>query len=204
MKKFLKKYLISGILVLVPVVVTILVLKTLIVWLDGLVFSFIPFEFRPKQLLGFDVPGFGLVLTFCFILLAGIFTRLYIGKKFVLLGDAIFARLPFGRAIYQATKQVLHTTLSDTGQKTRRVVLVEYPKAETYAIGFVTGRWSDVYPSTKEIDDLLVFVPTAPNPTSGFLLIVPENKVIKIDMSPEEASKLLISGGLLAKKSEPV
>ena len=204
MKKFLKKSLVSGILVLVPVVVTVWVLKTLIVWLDGLVFSFIPFEFHPKQLLGFDIPGFGLVLTFAIILLAGIFTRLYIGKKFVSLGDAIFARLPFGRSIYQATKQVLHSTLADNREKARRVVLVEYPISGTYAIGFLTGKWSDVTPSTKEIEDLLVFVPTAPNPTSGFLLIVPEDKVVQTDLSTEEASKLLISGGLLAKKSNSV
>jgi uncharacterized membrane protein len=205
MKKFLKKYLISGILVLVPVIVTVWVLKTLIVWLDGMIFSFIPFDFRPKQLIGFDIPGFGLVLTIIIILVTGIFTRLYIGKKFISLGDAIFARLPFGRAIYQATKQVLHSAIGEGDQKTRRVVLVEYPKAESYAIGFLTGTWGDKDSApSKGKEDVIVFVPTAPNPTSGFLLIVPLDSVIQTDMSTEDASKLLISGGLLAKKLESV
>lgn len=202
MKGSIKKYLVSGILVLVPVVFTVWVLKTLIVWLDGLIFSFLPHQLRPESLIGYNIPGVGLIVTFIIVLLAGIFTRLYIGKKFVKVGDSIFARLPFGRAIYQATKQVLHSTLGEKGQKARRVVLIEYPKSGSYAIGFLTGEWDKLAPPQDKEgakDYITVFVPTTPNPTSGFLLIVPKDSAIPTSLSPEEASKLLISGGLLAK-----
>lgn len=197
MKSFLKRYLISGIVVLVPVVATIWVLKTLIVWIDGLIFSLIPGQLVPQYLE--NIPGLGLVFTIIVILLTGVFTRNYIGKKFVQAGDAFFARLPFGRAIYQAIKQVLHSTLSEDAQKARRVVLVEYPKSGSYAIGFLTGKWKKTKLEGEAANDIMVFIPTAPNPTSGFLLIVPEESVIQTDMSPEEASKILITGGLLAK-----
>lgn len=202
MKAFLKKYMVAGLLVLVPVVATVWLLKTLIIWLNDLPFTFLPHQLRPEYLLGYDIPGVGLLLTFVVILLAGIFTRLYIGKKIVKLGDAFFGRLPFGRAIYQAIKQVTHSTLSEAGQKTRRVVLVEYPKAGIYAIGFLTGSWGDHCGKSDLKDRVMVFVPTAPNPTSGFLLIVARNDVIPLEMSAEEASRLLISGGLLAKEPE--
>lgn len=202
MKSFLKKYLISGILVVVPVVATVWVLKTLILWLDGLIFSLLPHQLRLESLIGFNIPGVGLFLTVALILLAGVFTRLYIGKKIVKAGDLFFSKLPFGRAIYQAIKQVLDSTLSEKAQKTKRVVLVEYPKANSYAIGFLTGIWKGPIFGAKEEQNVIVFVPTAPNPTSGFLLIVPESAVISTHMTTEEASKLLISGGLLAKKEE--
>ncbi len=198
MKAFIKRYIISGVLVLVPIVVTIWVLKTLIIWLDGLIFSFLPHQLRPEYLIGYNIPGLGLLVTFGIVLLAGFLTRNYLGKKLIQIGDKIFARLPFGRAIYNATKQVLHSTIAKDGQKSRRVVLAEYPQKGSYAIGFLTGEWV-MFEKEKH---QMVFVPTAPNPTSGFLLIVPDEKVIQTDMSPEEASKLLISGGLLAKRPE--
>ena len=202
MKAFIKKYLISGVLVLVPIVATVWVLKTLIIWLDGLVFSFFPYQLRPKSLFGYDIPGLGFVLTIVIILLAGAFARMYIGKKFVAMGDSIFARVPFGRAIYQATKQVLQSTLTDKKSKERRVVLVEFPIKGTYAMGFLTGHWNGSKMGDKGKDGIMVFVPTAPNPTSGFLLVVSEDSLIPTNLSAEEASKLLISGGLLARKSE--
>lgn len=200
MKNFLKKYLIAGVLVLVPAVATIWVLKTLIVWLDGLIFSFIPHQLKPEYLE--NIPGLGLILTFVVVMLVGALTRFYIGRKLVQLGDSIFARVPFGRAIYQAIKSVLQTTFSDGGQKIRRVVLVEYPKTGSYAMGFLTGKWSGSNPDDKINGNSMVFIPTAPNPTSGFLLIVSDESLIPTNLSTEEASKILISGGLLAKKAE--
>lgn len=201
MKDFLKKYMIAGILVLVPVVVTIWVLKVVIFWMDDFAFALVPRQFRPAALLGYEIPGLGLMLTLALILSAGVFTRLYIGKKFVGLGDRIFARVPFGRSIYQATKQVLNTAFSED-QKQRSVVLVEYPKENSYAIGFMTGRANDHLWERDATSMVVVFVPTAPNPTSGFLLVVPESAVIKTHMTTEEASKIIISGGLLAKSRE--
>lgn len=202
MKGFLKKYLISGILVVVPVVATVWVLKTLIVWLDGLIFSFIPTQIRPETLIGYNIPGLGFVLTMLIVLIAGVFGRMYIGRKFIKLGDAIFARLPFGRAIYQATKQVLQSTLADNKQKERRVVLVEFPINGTYAIGFLTGKWDSLPIGNKTGERSMVFVPTVPNPTSGFLLVVSEDSIIPTNLSAEEASKILISGGLLSRKTD--
>lgn len=210
MKSFFKKYLISGTLVFVPVVATIWILKAVILWLDDAMISFLPSSIRPDRLIGFDIPGIGLLLTIILILLVGIFTRLYIGKWLVHMGDRIFSKLPFGRAIYQAIKQVLDTALTDKRQKLKRVVLIEYPKKDSYALGFLTGDFTHYMPGgikkAKDIidNDVMVFVPTAPNPTSGFLLIVPEKSLIKTEMTTEEASKLLISGGLLAKKAKTV
>lgn len=195
MKSFLKKYLIAGIVVIVPIVATIWVLKTLILWMDGLIFSIIPHQLVPDYLK--NIPGLGLLVTFALVLLIGIFTRLYIGKKIVQAGDSIFARLPFGRAIYKAIKQALHSTLSEDANKPRRVVLIEYPRPGTYAMAFQTGRWKKKKPEDK--NQVMVFLPTAPNPTSGYLLIVDEDAVIKTDISTEEASRILISGGLLSE-----
>lgn len=203
MSKFIKRCLVSGILVIVPVVATLWILKTLIMWLDGIIFSFLPYQLLPENLLGYSLPGVGLVLTFIIIVVVGFFARLYIGKRFVKVGDAIFARVPFARTIYKATQNVLETTLSEGGDKRiKRAVLVEYPKAGSYAVGFLTGTWDK--PLLKEDGKkcVTVFVPTTPNPTSGFLLIVPEDAVYPTGMSAEEASKLIISGGLLAKKVE--
>lgn len=201
MKSFIKKYMIAGILVVVPVVATIWVLKTLIVWLDGLPYSFLPYGLQPETIIGFRIPGIGLFLTIALILLAGVLTRVYIGKKLIGMGDKIFERLPFGRAIYQATKQVLQSTLNQGAQKSRRVVLVEFPKTGSHALGFLTGKWRDPHDPLAK-DKTMVFVPTAPNPTSGFLLFVDDSSIVNTNLSPEEATKLIISGGLLTKGIE--
>jgi uncharacterized membrane protein len=200
-KTVINKYLVAGLLVVIPVVATVWVLKVLILWLDGIIFSLLPAQLSPQYLFGYHIPGIGLLLTFVIILLTGVLTRLYIGKKLVGLGDRIFARLPFGRAIYKATQQVLSSTLAHRAQKEKRVVLVEYPKQGSYCIAFMTGTWSES-PARDGKRHVTVFMPTAPNPTSGFLMIVPETAIVPTGMTAEEATKLIVSGGLLAKKTE--
>ncbi|PIR18283.1 MAG: hypothetical protein COV46_00675 [Deltaproteobacteria bacterium CG11_big_fil_rev_8_21_14_0_20_49_13] len=196
-KDLFKKYFIAGTVVIVPIAVTLWILKSIIEWADGFFISLLPDFFKPS-FLSFDrIPGAGLVLTVGIILLVGVITRLYLGKKLIAFGDSLLNRLPFGRSIYNALKQILQTAFTSQEDKFKGVALVEYPKEGSFAIAFITGDVdADISPDINE-KYLKVFVPTSPNPTSGFLLIVPERKLKRLNMSVEEASKLVISGGLL-------
>ncbi len=192
-----KRYFIAGTLVLIPVAGTIWILKTVILWADGFFVSLLPEFLQPQLLTTKKIPGIGLVLTIAIILVVGIFTRLYLGKLIISWGDALISKIPFGRSVYGTIKQLLQTAFTTGGEKFKGVCLVEYPKEDSYAIAFVTG---DSTPETNPSADgkfIRVFVPTSPNPTSGFLLILPEEKVKMLDISVEDASKLIVSGGLL-------
>lgn len=197
LKTLFQRYFIAGTLVLVPVAGTIWILKAVIIWADGFFISLLPDLFMPSFLSTRRLPGIGLVLTVAMILAVGIFTRLYLGKKLISLGDSLLNRVPFGRSIYNALKQIMQTALTKGDEKFKGVGLVEYPKEGSFAIAFITGDASPEITPDASKKHLKVFVPTSPNPTSGFLLIVPEEKVKRLDMSVEEASKLIISGGLL-------
>ncbi|MBI2341832.1 MAG: DUF502 domain-containing protein [Deltaproteobacteria bacterium] len=197
MKNFFKKYFIAGTLVTIPVAGTIWILKTIILWADGFFVSLLPVALQPSFLTTGKIPGVGLVLTIAIILIVGIFTRLYLGKKLISIGDGAINKIPFGRSVYNTLKQILHTAFTPGEQKFKGVCLVQYPIESSYAIAFITGESSaNTSPDAKQ-NYLRVFVPTTPNPTSGFLLIVPENNVIRLNISVEEASKVIISGGLL-------
>jgi len=131
------------------------------------------------------------------ILAVGVFTRLYLGRLVISWGDLLISKIPFGRSIYSSIKQLLHTAFTSGSEKFKGVCLIEYPKESSYAIAFVTG---DSTPETSPEAGkkfIRVFVPTSPNPTSGYLLMLPEEKVKMLDISVEDASKLVISGGLL-------
>lgn len=198
MKTLFKKYFVAGTIVFVPIVGTIWILKAIILWADNVFVSLLPRTLLPDFL--HRIPGVGLVLTLFTILLMGAFTRLYLGKRIVSYGDLLFSKVPFGRAIYQGIKQLLSAVFMRGEGRFSRVVMVEYPKEGSYAIGFVTGRCDERTVPKKGEDFLCVFVPTTPNPTSGFLLIIPEEKIIPMDMSVEEATKLVISGGLVTER----
>jgi uncharacterized membrane protein len=193
LKSLFKKYFIAGTIVLVPVAGTVWILKTIIIWADGFFMSLLPEAIQPRH----KIPGVGLVITIAAILTVGIFTRLYLGKKLFALGDKLISAIPFGRAIYNALKQILATAFADKEDRFKGVCLVEYPKAGTYAMAFITNDASVDTPKSDGKKYLRVFVPTTPNPTSGFLLILPEDEVKMLDLSIEQASKMIISGGLL-------
>lgn len=197
LKTLFKKYFIAGILVLIPVAGTIWILKAIILWADGFFVSLLPAFLQPPILTSNKIPGVGLILTIVLILLAGVFTRLYLGKRLIGWGDALISKIPFGRSVYGTLKQILQTAFTPGNQKFKGVCLIEYPKENSFALAFITSESGGATSPEAGKKYLRVFVPTTPNPTSGFLLIIPENEVKRLDISIEEASKIIISGGLL-------
>ncbi|MBD3319798.1 MAG: DUF502 domain-containing protein [Chitinivibrionales bacterium] len=190
MKKALKKYFASGLLVVVPIALTVYILMILIKFTDRL----FPISFLP-----FYIPGFGVIITLCIILLVGIITTNYLGKKLVALGEFIIARIPLVKEIYNSIKQISEAMFAMEDTSFRRVVLIEYPRRGIYTMVFVTGiTKGEIQAKTKQ-KLLNVFVPTTPNPTSGFYLMVPETDVIELGMSTEEGFRLIISGGMASR-----
>ncbi|MBU4484692.1 DUF502 domain-containing protein [bacterium] len=203
LKVLFKKYFIAGALALLPIAGTVWLLKVIILTTDNFFTSFIPKPFRPETLIGYDIPGLGVIFALFFVTLVGVITRLYFGKVLVKFGDQILGKIPLGRGIYRGLKQFVNTIFikDEKNKRFRRSVLVEYPKKGTYVIAFVTGDCQKKIQDTQAEHLIYVFVPTTPNPTSGFLLVVPEKETIPLDMSTEEAFKLLISGGIVTSES---
>ncbi|MDO8643436.1 MAG: DUF502 domain-containing protein [bacterium] len=195
LKIIFSRYFMAGLLVTLPVAITIWFLKALILWVDGFFQSFLPWQWQPEALLGYKIPGLGIVVTVTLVLIVGALTRFYLGKKLIAMGDRAFEKLPLGRTIYGGIKQVLSTVLSDQRQSFRRVAMVQWPNEFTYVIGFVTGEASGEVQEKTKARVFNVFIPTTPNPTSGYLIMVPQEKMIPLEMSVEAAVKLVISGG---------
>lgn len=185
----------AGLLVFLPVAGTVWVLKFLVVWADDILHMLLPRILHPEILFGFGIPGLGIVFTLALILAIGALTRFYLGKKFLSLGDQVFGKIPLGKTIYSGIKQLLASTIGSDKQAFRRVVLVPWPNEFTYVIGFVTGQASKAI--QDEMGQVLfnVFIPTTPNPTSGYLIMVPQERMRPVNLSVEEAIKLVISGG---------
>lgn len=197
LKTLFKKYIAAGALVLVPIAGTAWVLKTVVLWMDDFFKSFLPFQLHPINLIGFDIPGLGVFFTIVLLLLTGVLTRLYLGKKLIEVGDQMLQKLPLGSGVYSLIKQIVNTIAKKDQRAFQKVVLVEYPKAGSYALGFVTGENTMQIQKLSGANLVYVFVPTTPNPTSGFLLIVPKENLIDVDLSVEEAFKFIISGGIV-------
>lgn len=197
MKKIFKKYFLAGLAVLVPLVVTYLILKFLILSADALLLSFIPERFWPESVWGISIPGVGLVAIIVLILFIGMLTRHYVGKKALRLGDRVISRIPIGAGIYNATKQFMNTFISDKEQQFKGVVVVEYPRRGSWVMGFVTKTPDRRILNVDEREWTTVFVPTTPNPTSGFLIMVPHEETKPLGISTDEAFKFIVSAGYL-------
>ncbi len=197
MKPKLKNVFLAGLAVTIPVGLTLYILFFLIDLMDGLL-RFIPAAYHPDRVLGFRIPGLGVIATIVLILVAGLLTTSYAGGRFFRLAEALVERIPLVRGIYQAIKQIVQTMVSQEGQSFKRVVLVEFPRTGLYTVAFVTGI------ATGELKDktggrcINLFVPTTPNPTSGYYVMIPEDSVTDLEMSVEDAFKLIISGGMIA------
>lgn len=197
LKKLFKGYMIAGTAVLVPLIGTYLILKFIIQSADGLVVSLLPDSLHPETIFHKDIPGIGLVATLILIILVGVFTRMYIGRTLVRIGDKIISKIPLGRGIYGGIKKFMSAILSDREKRFRSVVAIEYPRKSLWVIGFVTSD------SMMELQDLHentlvnVFIPTTPNPTSGFLIMVPKGEIRHLSIGIDEAFKLIISGGIV-------
>ena len=200
-KQLFKRYFIAGILVIVPIILTILILKAIITNSDSMLISLLPKRLHPESLFGYHVPGLGFLATIVLVLITGFFARLYIGKKFIELGDRIIRRIPLGRSIYSGIKQLMGTLFSEEKGQFKGVAVVEYPRRDCFVLAFITGepinQLQGLEPERKLIN---LFVPTTPNPTSGFWIMVPEQDVRPIDISVEYAFKLIISAGIVQDK----
>ena len=200
-KKALKANLLAGILFLMPLVATLWFLHLLAVWVDKTLLL-LPPELRPEAFLPFPIPGLGFILVFVVLFLAGVSVRNFLGRKIVALGERIMSHIPFVSKIYSAVKKLVESIFFGAGKDFKRVVLIEYPRKGIYALAFVTGV------STGEVQDktekrvINLFLPTTPNPTSGFYLLVPEEDVIPLEMTVEDAFKLLMSGGILSPEGK--
>ena len=186
----LRNYFITGIVVLIPIGITLYLTKFFI----SISSTLIPYRINPNTYLPFDIPGLEIVLAIIFITLVGGLSLSFIGKKFLQLVNDLFKRIPILRTIYSAIGQMTETLAPKKGQK-KSVVLVEYPRKGSWAVGFATKKNEGEISKKTNSNLINVFVPTTPNPTSGFLLMFPKDEIIYLDMSFEEASKFIVSAG---------
>jgi len=192
----LRRYLIAGLLVWLPLAATVFIIRMVIGLLDKTM-VLLPPEYRPEALIGFSVPGMGLVLSIIILIVTGMLAANLIGRRLVESWESILGRIPLVRSIYNAFKQISSTLLDSTGKSFRKVVLVEYPKEGIWSLGFLTNQHVEVNTPTVTGEMTAVFIPTTPNPTSGFLVIMTTNSVQELDMTVEEGFKFIISVGVI-------
>ena len=203
MKK-LQKYLIAGLLVWLPIVVTVLLFRFLITLMDQTLIL-LPSQLRPEAVIGFKLPGLGLILTLLVLIITGIFAANFIGKSMVNFGEKIFKKIPIVRSVYSAAKNFADIVFSDTGQSFKKVLLIQYPRKGVYSLAFQTSTNLGEVQKKTGSDVVCTFVPTTPNPTSGFIIIIPKEDVIEMDMEIDEAFKMIVSLGVVVpewKKEE--
>jgi uncharacterized membrane protein len=199
----LRKWLVAGLLVIVPVAITVAVLNWIVTTLDQTLLI-LPRTWHPDQLLGYHIPGFGVLLTLAILLIVGAAASNIIGKKLVGLGDAIVHRIPVVRSIYSSVKQVSDTLFSESGNAFRTAVLIEWPRPGVWTIAFVTGTpGGDVVNHLVGDDWLSLYVPTTPNPTGGYFVMLRKSDCIELKMSVDEALKYVVSMGVVAPKALP-
>jgi uncharacterized membrane protein len=196
----LRRYLITGLLLWIPLGITIWVLHFLVTTLDQTLLL-VPARLRPAALLGVDIPGFGVLLSFAILLLTGVVAANFFGQRLVRIWENLLSRIPFVKTIYTSVKQVSDTLLSDKGNAFRKALLVEFPSPGTWTIAFLTGAPSPEIAAMLSGEHLGVYVPTTPNPTSGYFLLVPKSRVVELDITVDEALKYIISMGVVAPRS---
>jgi len=197
----LRKYLIAGLLVWLPLAATIVIVKFVIDLLDKTILL-IPPEFRPEAVFGFAIPGFGILVSIAVLLVTGMLAANLFGRRLVALWEAILGRIPLVRTIYSSVKQVTETLLATKSTAFRKVVLVEFPRKGTWSVGFLTNREViTAAASTSGRDLVSVFVPTTPNPTTGFIMMLPAEEVTELPISVEDGFKYIISMGVVVNNA---
>jgi uncharacterized membrane protein len=200
LKIWIKTYLLTGLIVVVPISITVYIIQALIGVMDEFL-SVLPRRIHPDTLLGFHLPGLGLVLLGILILIVGVLTHNYAGRKLVGLWEALVRRIPIVRNIYLAIKQLSEAIFLNQGKHFQQVVLLEFPRPGFFSVGFSAG------PARGELEEKAgdrlwnVFVPCTPNPTTGYYVLVPERELTFLKMSVEDAFKLIISGGMIAPEA---
>jgi uncharacterized membrane protein len=196
-KSPVRRYLITGLLVWVPLVITVWVLTFLVGTMDQTLLL-LPAALRPEHWLGVYVPGMGVVLTLLVVFLTGLFTANIIGQRLVRFGERALARIPVVNSIYNGVKQVSDTLFSPGGQAFRKALLVQWPSPGMWTIAFMTGTPGGDVVNHLQGDYISIYVPTTPNPTGGYFVMVPRSAVIELDMTVDEALKYIISMGVVA------
>ena len=193
----IRSYFLTGIIVTAPVGLTFYVAILFIGFIDSKVKNIIPSKYHYDNILPFDIPGIGLIVVFILLTFIGFLTAGLIGRYIIKLGERIISRLPIIRSIYGALKQIFESILNSSSKSFREVVLIEYPRKGIWAIGFITGNTKGEVKSLSNMEMVNVFLPTTPNPTSGFLLFLPRKDVKILNMTIEEGIKMVISGGIV-------
>lgn len=199
----LKQTFVAGLAVVIPAGISIYTLIFIIDLIDGIL-DVLPRNMHPDHLIGFHIPGLGVIVTILITLLAGLMIRSYLGKKLMVLGEKFFRHIPVVRTIYDGSKQVVDSLIMNRKRGFQKVVLVRFPHTGLYSLGFVTGETPPQVKDGVESQFINVYVPTTPNPTSGYLVLVPPGDVVEVDMAVNEALSFIVSCGLVQKtESEP-
>jgi len=202
----LKKYFITGLLIWLPLAITYMVIAWIVGTLDAILL-WLPAEYQPSRYIGFDIPGVGVVASLLLVFFTGLVAANVLGQKLVQLWEALLPRIPVVKSIYYSVKQVSDTVFSSNGQAFRKALLVQYPREGVWTIAFLTGQPGGDAAEHLRGDYVSVYVPTTPNPTSGFFLMMRRSEVVELDMSVDDALKYIISMGVVAppaRRPEPV
>lgn len=205
MKQFINKIKnlsLTGLLILIPIFVTIYIATGMINFIDS-IGNILPKKLNPDTYLPFRIPGLGIIYTVILALTTGLLVRNYIGKKALGYWERIVDKIPLVRVLYSALRQVSEAIFVKGDTQFKKVALIEYPRRGIYSLGFITGRASHKLSANTHPQLIGVFVPTTPNPTSGFYLMVPEEDIVNVDISVEDAFKLILSGGMVHPNSTP-
>ena len=203
----LRNYFLTGFIVTAPLAITAYLAWSFIGWVDSWVKPYIPARYSPDTYLPFAVPGFGLIVAIFLITMIGFLTANFVGRTIVGLGEDILDRMPLVRSIYRGLKQIFETVLSNKADMFQKVAIIEYPRRGTWSIVFISSEKSNEVTERLEPEvsnTVAVFMPSTPNPTTGYLLYVPRDDVIELSMTVEEAAKLVISAGLVAPERLPL
>lgn len=193
----LRGYFLTGVLVIAPAFITYYILRLLVTTLDSFLLDLIPGKYQPEGFFQHHIPGFGLVAGFILVVLIGMLARNILGRKLVSWGEKLVNSIPGVRSIYGAIKQVLEAVAQSNSKSFREVVMVEYPRKGIWSLAFVTGTTKGEVQKITDDEMVNIFLPTTPNPTSGFLLFVPRKDLIKLTMTVDQGVKMVISAGIV-------
>ncbi|MHB8406058.1 MAG: DUF502 domain-containing protein [Gammaproteobacteria bacterium] len=192
----IRRYLITGVVIWLPIVATLFVLGIFVGYLDKLVLL-LPEKWQPVHLIGFAIPGLGVIMALVILFITGFIASNFLGRQLLQLGEDILEHIPLVRSIYSTAKQISDTMFSKKGKSFRKVVLIRYPQKDTWSLAFVTNDSLGEVNVKAPRQLISVFIPTTPNPTSGFLIMVPPEDTVELDMTVDEALRMIISLGVI-------
>ncbi|WP_319633607.1 DUF502 domain-containing protein [Pelagibius marinus] len=193
----LRNYFFAGILVTAPIAITAWLAWEFVTFVDSKVTPYIPYQWNPETYLPFSIPGLGVVIVVLGLIMIGFLTAGFVGRSLIAAGERLLARMPVIRSLYSAVKQILETVFKEQSKAFRDVILLEYPRKNCWAVGFITGPAESGIQELTPDDTVNVFLPTTPNPTSGFLLFLPRKETQILSMTVEEGLKMVVSGGIV-------